>query len=248
MVLRLLILSAALGAITLLPPSPVIADAPLPTSAPTTASVAQRFYDQLQDTDPLLREQAVEELMGLDLASLRGLIQEQQSFSTLQIEYLEDIIVQVHATQSHGYAIPEGEWTEIRPRIGIRAFTGNDVRSARAGVVIDQCSVGYDTHRYLRPGDRLTGVREPGKAWQEVNQLEDLRGFLTRDMIGRQIEIRFVRDALPRTALLRVGEVSAANGENIESRSGMLDNLREHNAQVYWKNETLPDITRRIKP
>jgi hypothetical protein len=169
---RILLLLLMCG--TVMSPGQVSAETPAtqPTTAPvafTADSPIRKWFIQLSDPDPKVRDQAKFELMGMasaDLARLKQLVIDSRPISPTQSAALRDIVVQSFlASDEYKVATAQGVvQTDASGTIGpfflgILWATGMDVESeARLGVSVDERLPGFPSYRFLRTGDMILGV------------------------------------------------------------------------------------------
>jgi hypothetical protein len=220
--------------------------ATVPTSQPTTQSATsglQQPFDRLADPDPLVREQAAMQLMLATPAELKELIKAQPAIDSQRAAQLQRIAVHAHAAASHGYVVPPGNWVEVRARLGIRIpenIIEDDNESP--GLLIRQTTIGFDAYRVLRPGDQIQAVRFGLGEWVGIRDISALRQFLTKNMIGQSIDVRFVRDAQVWSESIRVGAMVNGNTTN----SDELDRLRIDAAMSFWRTDLLPIVRTKL--
>ena len=133
---------------------PARAEDPATQAAPQTqpavaAGLIKRWFDQLSDADPNLRDDATDQLMQLkrdDLPILRKVVQEALPLTPTQMEALPEIVSQVYLS---------GERYEVQPDAGFLGIQTSvvDIASAkddRAGRSQQRNPGGQASGRFLR--------------------------------------------------------------------------------------------------
>lgn len=170
--MRSRILLLAVIWLAILPAGFVAADPPTtqPAAAPSADALAadspiRKWFNQLADPDPKVRDQAKIDLMGIkgdDLPKLRQLVVDSKPISPAQSGALHDIVLQAFLA-SESYKVPGGgdsdaSGTEGPFFLGILWPTHDGDDEARLGVAVDERLPGFPSYRFLRKGDMILGV------------------------------------------------------------------------------------------
>ena len=134
-----------------------------------------RWFDQLADPDPAVRDAAQQQLMGLDLAGLdqlRAVVRAAgPAVTPAQVEPLRDIVTQCYLAHTHYVGTGEGDDPNVEvPRYVMGIRLPEDVAySTRLGVPVIERWPGFPARQMLRDGDMILGVFvNPGLPLQQV--------------------------------------------------------------------------------
>ena len=215
--------------------------------APATRPMSdiERWFGQLADTDPQVRDEAKLRLMGLlrgELDALRMIVESNRPLAPAQSAVLRDIVIHVYLS---------GEPYEKNMRIGFLGAMLDNMQPVAivpdhaeqegrgvSGVLIRETIEGFCAFRYLRTGDVVLGVigsevyptpmsQELQMRVREVLPGEPITLQLLRQ--GKVIRVTFKVDALPMVAEQRPIE---------EFR-----NKRMERAEQYWRVVFEPLVT-----
>jgi hypothetical protein len=220
--------------------APAMADAP-PSTEPAAASASslvqiQAGIRQLGDDDPLVRDAAAQQLMGLHPSDLPALRSSAMSLSPLlpaQIAALHDIVMQVYlAPQSPGYTSGFGF-------LGLTWPEDSKTHDSR-GVVVEKRIPGFVAYRMLRPDDVIIKLID----FPQVNLRDRIRFIeVVRDLApGQKLRMEVVRGGktIEVTAVLDLRPPDV--GDDQLSFDAMLQH-RQRAAEEYWKTN-FSDIDR----
>jgi hypothetical protein len=184
-------------------------DEELPVDSPI-----RKWFGNLADPDPRVRDQAREDLMGIgrdDLPKLRQLIIENQPLLPDQAAALKDIVIQAYlASQkydvSDGREIkqtdPNGEQDPFFMGLLWPMEAGAD---SRLGVPVDERIPGFPSYRFLHPGDMILAI------YMDPNAT--LRHFPNRPT-QNVTDIKSAISSLPRTQNISLQVLR--NGESLK--------------------------------
>jgi hypothetical protein len=224
-----------------------------PTSAPTVLDPAiHRWFDQLADPDPAVRDAAAERLMGLPvdaLPRLQAIVRAADPLLPVQAAALHEIVCQAYlaglpyAVSDRATPTPDGSPPFV---MGVRHIEMPGEDSARFGVPIVERWFGFPARRQLRDGDMILGVfinrhapleQLPNQA---THRFEDLRSAITSHPGVRDIDLSILRDGrvirLSMTLVPQAADATGAFGADVDA---FLNN-RQQQANDYWQAEFAP--------
>lgn len=219
-----------------------------PTDELAADSPIRKWFTQLADADPEVRDKAREELMGIstdDLAKLRQLVIEQMPVAPDQSAALHDIVLQVYLANETYHCSADTDTNAYGRQgpffLGLNWSEGEE-SDGRMGVVLDARLPGFPSYRWLRKGDMIVGFwfhlteplpRQPD--WMTPNLLALQQGIestpLTQDIVlqvvryGRIIKVPVAMAPRPHFADEHVpGALQAFVAE------------RNGHAEAYWED------------
>lgn len=195
-----------------------------PTTLPTTQPQLKRWFDDLADRDPDVRERARFELMGLPrsaLPELLAIVKVSRPLRPSQISELHDIVTHVYLASEPYDTLPGGF-------LGVSWPNGMaEVWEEPAGLVVAERLKGFVAYRYLRDGDVVVAIVEfPQRAFTSSTELSSAlreigggnRATLMVLRRGRILRVPLQLDFRPNWP---------ADVENTRM-------LRENAAEAYW--------------
>jgi C-terminal processing protease CtpA/Prc len=195
-----------------------------PASQPYTQIRA--WFDQLNDRDAQVRDQAAEHLMGIsasDLPILQNVVQDSRPLRPSQKAALREIVTQVYLAglaytpDPHGTAFLGLSW-------GI-ADLGSDSTS---GVLVSHRVPGFSAYRMLRDGDVITAIEEkPGVPMNNASFTEAIQTFHA----GQTITLHVVRNGAPRLVAVQLRPRPADIGL-VQLEAWISDHQTQ--ADTYW--------------
>jgi hypothetical protein len=250
---RAMLRHAMLGA--LVGSAAVCGAAPTTNPAPATQADAddsaslppiRQCFAQLSDADPDVRDQAMDQLMGLsrdDLPLLQQVVQEAAPLPPAQIEALRKIVNQVYLSADKYPANQRLGFLGIRTGItNLTAVDPGAENSAARGIVVLKRIPGFCGARFFRDGDIIIGIDEaPGVTFAEPDSF-----------------VQAIRDAGPGSTLhlqvLRGGTVRPV-AVSLDSRPTEADfdpdlaslvQRRRQDFDAYWEKTFAPLLKEQV--
>ncbi len=217
------------------------------TTAPVPAPPVGRWFAELADADPAVRDAARERLMGLsadDLPTLREAVRAAGPVAPAQAEALPEIVRQVFLA-ADPYDVDDGPRQWIMGQGWPR-----DVRHAeRLGVPVVNRWPGFPARRWLRDGDLILGLYLDPDApvgrpvdWP-THDVDDLIEGTRRCPSLPRLGLLVLREGRPiRVTASLVPEPAATVGRQPSAVAGFL-NDRQRRADDYWREQFAPVVT-----
>jgi hypothetical protein len=239
----------ALGLLLALGRSPLLSAAPpssVPATQPGRPSEAS-LVAQLDSADVAEREHAADSLMLLtaaELPKLRAAVEAMgpSKLSAGQVALLRDIVMHVFATGDHNFTADPSYAGGEDAKIGIRFPPGGDV------CIVYARTLGMDSYRALRDGDRILAVLSPDAPpeprpndWTILNTASEFRELLPqRFKVGDLCTLRLVRDGRVIEVEVRLARIpkppaKAVVGGIADENAITADRLAR--ATQYWTTE-----------
>jgi hypothetical protein len=140
-------------------------------TAPATQPDIKRWFDDLADRDPDVREGARVELLGIPrktLPELLAIVEKSRPLRPSQISELHDIVTHVYLAGEPYDALGAGFLGLSWPN------RLTEVWKDPAGLVIAERLKGFVAYRFLRDGDVLVGIEEfPNRKFNSSMELSD---------------------------------------------------------------------------
>jgi hypothetical protein len=229
---------------------------------PSTMAVAQlpvnspmrRWFKQLCDPDPRVREQAQVDLMGMDaddLPAFRQLVSDSRPLAPAQVSVLRDIVMQVFlAGEKYTAASPVEADASGSPGaffLGVVWAARFDDVVRRMGVPIDQRLPGFPSYRFLQDGDMILGIYlnpslpllQPPNA--QTHLRTEVRSILQNVQQSQQIELQVLRDGEVIRIPLRLAPKPQAALTGLDEFS-VQRNVR---VEKYWNENFAPLVAER---
>jgi hypothetical protein len=216
-----------------------------PATQPATQ--IQKWFDELADRDPDVREKARDALMGMnasDLPRLRAVVQQSQPLAPSQAAELRDVVTHVYlAGETYPGDATKGflgvKLSGIRTRIGPVAPQppADDELvdagfAAGPGVFVSERMPGFCGFRSLRFGDVVLGVVTREGLLRTRTQYE-LIPAVAATRPGGTLTLELLRQGLViRVAIKLDVRPKAANDLNVIDE---FTNERELKAEAYWR-------------
>jgi hypothetical protein len=237
-------------------------DQPATTQSSVTLpgnSPIRRWFDQLADPDPKIRDRAKVDLMGIssdDLPGLRQLVVEKLPISPTQSAALHEIVVQVYLS-GQSYKADEGDTTA--------SGTSNDYclgifwdtppsESARLGLCVDQRLAGFPAYRFLRKGDLILGIYiNPNLPLEtlpnrETHNLDTLKDAIAGNPGTQNVVLDVLRSGESMKIAVKMAPRPLA-AQVMQPRAMSVFNApRIDEADAYWEENFEPLMPSRIDP
>jgi C-terminal processing protease CtpA/Prc len=141
---------------------------PAPQAQPAVSNESiKRWFDQLADADPHVRDEATNQLMQLkldDLAMLRKVVQEELPLTPTQMEALPDIVAQVYLAGQPYEAQGDKGFLGIQTSVVDIASSQEDPDGRKyTGILVARRVTGFCAARALRNGDLIVGIDDSPK-------------------------------------------------------------------------------------
>lgn len=227
------------------PPSiQTTAPANIPVDSPQYRRL-QANFEALADPDPVVRENARQQLMGMKAANLpllKHLVAASHPLQPAQTAALYEIVLQVYLAGEAYPANPEQAFLGVG--MGMPMLSPGD-SDGLAGVVVQSRFPGFPGYQFLRDGDLIVGVELDG-AIQRINTSAELSTLIASrrggDTLvlqvqrgGRALNIPVKLAPMPQAATTAPG--AAARFENFQR-----DRLQR--AQAYWQQSFASAISK----
>jgi hypothetical protein len=222
----------------------------LGAESPSTqpAKQIQKWFEELADTDPVVREKARFELMGLkrdELNALRKIISASTPLAPAQSSVLRDIVIHVYLANSNYQAHEKRGFlgaylTDLMP-VDANPDEALEERdnSTVVGVMIREPMQGFCAYRYLRAGDVVLGVI--GSDYYPTQMLTDLQTRVAETLPGDKITLLLLRDGKKMRVSIAVDAQPVAA---VQAAMDQFRNLRAESAEQYWKMTFAPLLER----
>ncbi len=228
------------------------------TTAPTTSPVPDapiaRWFDDLADPDPAVRDRAREQLMGLSIDALPKLLDVVRAADRLPARdvALHEIVDQAFLA-ADPYAVRDGE-DSADPTTGAHYIMGQSwpfgMRDAGNGLGVPVVNrwPGFPAARFLRDGDLITGIYDDPAA--AADRSPDVLTQTTDDLVTamRQCPTRprlamaVLRDGRPiRVTATMVPEPAQTVNRRSAAVAGFLTE-RQRRADDYWRARFAPVV------
>jgi hypothetical protein len=235
------------------------ATAPATTQPAATFSAdssIRKWFVQLDDPDPKIRDSAKFELMGIaaaDLPRLRQLVIDSQPVSPTQSAALRDIVLQSFLA-GDPYTIKTDQGTAQTDAsgatgpffLGILWATVDLQDDARLGVSVDERLPGFPSYRFLRKGDMILGVYlDPDAPLSQLPNVETHnRTALIQTIFNAPAVQNVVLQVLRDGQTLKIPIKMAPRPMNADGNAvGSIrdfNNDRIHRAEAYWQQNFAP--------
>ncbi len=228
-----------------------------PTVSFPPDSPIRKTFAKLADPDPKVRDQARQDLMGInadDLPKLRQLVIEHLPLSPDQLAALRDIVMQAYLA---GEKYPAGD-RSINPA-GVETdsngtespfFLGltwgkdiTDATDARLGVTVDERLPGFPSYRFLRKGDMILGVwihptdplpKQPD--WLTPNR-QALIAAISGSPRSQDVVVQLIRNGQQMTVAIKMAPKPIyADPDSLQTFKAM----RVDRAETYWQENYAP--------
>lgn len=207
------------------------------SASPATQPSEQirRLFQQLTDPDAELRDQAMQELMGLaasDLPTLRMIVEQSRPLSPAQTLLLRQIVLHVFLSQMEYQPDPAA-----KPFLGLQGPQSADEAVTAEGVVVQRRVAGFDAYRMLRDGDMIIGLEQ--KPHLRLDNIMLLSLALDGFAAGQTITLNIIRDGREIRVPVRL-RAKPAGIEQIGLEAWMHERLEA--AEQYWQQNFAPLI------
>ncbi len=224
-----------------------------PVSSFPVGSPFRRYFNQLTDPDPKVRDQARQDLMGIkgeDLPKLRQLVVDHLPISPDQTAALRDIVRQAYLA-SEKYDIPGGASTDPSGSdgpffLGLMWGIELDAADTRLGVTVDERLPGFPSYRFLRKGDMILGIwihpdtplpKQPD--WLTPNR-QALISAISSSPRSQDIVLQLIRNGQVITVPIKMApkplDADPTHPESLQTFKA----LRAERAETYWQENFAP--------
>jgi len=230
-----------------------------PTTSPTPDPAADppiaRWFDQLADADPAVRDDARQSLMGLtrdaDLNRLLAVVRAARPLRPAQAAVLHDIVCHVFLVADDPYVAvgDPGDPTHQQPHyvMGIR-WPADMLDGARLGVPVVERWPGFPARQLLRDGDMILGVylkldaplgQLPNEPTHRPQDLHDVLGKVAGQ---RDVLLSVLRDGREmQVHMTLVPQPVDASGINAQAADAFVQ-ARQAQAEAYWQDHFAPVV------
>jgi hypothetical protein len=227
------------------PAAPAVPAATQPTASNTQM---QGWFDDLASTEPVVRENARMELLGLSrdqLPALRVIVQNSHPIVPAQSAALHDIVTHVFLSGER-YELAEGlqrqgflgvMLTRDQNLIAPLDIDGNVDEDA--GVLVQDCMPGFCGFRYLRPGDLIMALQTGPDEFMRTTTQSGLISTISSLPPAAPLTLRLVRQGQLISVTLPLSERPRVADQN----TLMVEEWRSARIKMaiqYWETFFLP--------
>jgi predicted metalloprotease with PDZ domain len=211
-----------------------------PTTAPATQPSEQihRWFDQLADADPAVRDAARVNLMGMkrdQLDQFKQLIEENRPLAPSQLAVLHDIVIHVYLAGEPYEKFPGTSMIGVRLLKTISTTIPGDDEGAdwttQRRVVVTERFPGFPAYRFLSNDDVILGVLRPDLI--PITDFEDFQQEVIHKSPGDAITLQILRQG-------RVIELSFRVESQPLGATVQFFNARSDKAEDYWNKTFTP--------
>ncbi len=211
----------------------VCADDSSPAASRPSGVQLRQWIAQLGDDDPHLREQARDQLLGLDrddLPALRDAVTAARPLLSAQVDALHDIVQHVYLTQEPYIADMSTGF------LGLNWPTAESLDVLDSGIVVEERIPGFPAYRTLRTGDILVKVID--RPDLDMHRLDSFINAIRAMPANQVLPLRVLRNG-------RIIDVSIVlrprPWEIYRNRDAWLS-ARLARAQIYWDAQFSPIV------
>jgi C-terminal processing protease CtpA/Prc len=214
---------------------------PAPQTQPAvSADSIKRWFDQLSDADPNLRDDAADQLMQLkrqDLPMLRKVVQDELPLTPTQMEALPEIVSQVYLSGEGYQSQPDAGFLGIQTSIvDIASVKEDSDRHKYNGILVSRRVTGFCAARALRDGDVIVGIADlPRLGFVDATTFRDA---VMSHPAGSTVHLQVLRRGQVREVPITLDPRPIE--ANLEDGLQRLTQQRERAFDHYWADNFAP--------